>query len=88
MCYDSVGLQRIITLKGISPLSHTFKLGVWSLSKVIEAVYEKGVLRPLKKLDLPEGVRVRVRIEGVYGLLRGWRVDAQKLKNELRSMHG
>lgn len=58
------------------------------LSKVIEAVYEKGVLRPLRKLDLPEGARVRVRIEGFYGLLREWRVNAQKLKDELRSMHG
>ena len=58
------------------------------MSKVIEAVYERGVLRPLRKLDLPEGARVRVRIEGVYGLLREWRVDAQKLKDELRSMHG
>ena len=58
------------------------------MSKVIEAVYERGVLRPLRKLDLPEGVRVRVRIEGIYGLLREWTVDAQKLKDELRSMHG
>ena len=58
------------------------------MSKVVEAVYEKGVLRPLEKLDLPEGVRVRLRIEGIYGLLRDWRVDAQKLKDELRSLHG
>ena len=56
------------------------------MSKVIEAVYEKGVLRPLRKLDLPECVRVR--IEGIYGLLRDWRIDAQKLKDELRNMHG
>ena len=61
-------------------------MGDWGLSKVIEAVYERGVLRPLRKLDLPGGVRVR--IEGIYGLLREWRVDAQKLKDELRSMHG
>ncbi len=58
------------------------------MSKVIEAVYERGVLRPLRKLDLPEGVRVKVRIEGIYGVLRGWDIDAQKLKDELRSMHG
>ena len=58
------------------------------MSKVIEAVYERGVLRPLRKLDLPEGVHVRVRIEGFYGLLREWGVDTQKLKDELRSMHG
>ncbi len=58
------------------------------MSKVIEAVYERGVLRPLRKLDLPEGVRVKVKIEGIYGVLRGWDIDTQKLKDELRSMHG
>ena len=58
------------------------------MSKVIEAVYERGVLRPLEELDLPEGARVRLRIEGIYGLLRGWRIDAQKLKDELRSVDG
>jgi len=40
------------------------------VSRVVEAVYEKGILRPLEKLDLPEGVRVRLRIEGIYGLLK------------------
>ena len=58
------------------------------MGKIVETVYEKGVLRPLSKLDLPEGARVRVRIEGVYGLLKGWRIDAQKLKDELRGIHG
>jgi predicted DNA-binding antitoxin AbrB/MazE fold protein len=58
------------------------------VGRVIEAVYEKGVLRPLEKLDLPEGVRLRLRIEGVYGLLKDWRIDPQKLKDELRGLHG
>ncbi|MCE4598853.1 MAG: antitoxin family protein [Desulfurococcales archaeon] len=49
------------------------------MSKVIEAIYEKGILRPLEKLDLPEGTRVRLRIEGIYGLLKDWEIDAQKL---------
>ncbi|MDK2464036.1 MAG: antitoxin family protein [Candidatus Korarchaeota archaeon] len=30
---------------------------------VIEAVYEGGVFRPLRKVDLPEGKRVRVVVE-------------------------
>jgi len=58
------------------------------MSRVIETVYEKGVLRPLEKLDLPEGIRVKLRIEGIYGLLRDWKIDPQKLKDELRSLHG
>ncbi len=56
-------------------------------AKVIEAVYEKGVLRPLQPLQLPEGARVRIRVE-IYGMLRGWRVDPQALKDELRGIHG
>ena len=33
------------------------------MAKVVEAVYENGVLRPLERLDLREGERVRIRIE-------------------------
>ena len=33
------------------------------LVRVVEAVYENGVLRPLERLDLREGERVRIRIE-------------------------
>jgi len=58
------------------------------MARSVEAVYEKGVLRPLEKLELPEGARVRVKIEGIYGLLRGWGIDPQRLKDELRSLHG
>ncbi|OYT51718.1 MAG: DUF104 domain-containing protein [Desulfurococcales archaeon ex4484_217_2] len=58
------------------------------MRRVVEAVYEKGMLRPLEKLDLPEGVRVRLRIEGIYGLLKDWGIDPQKLKDELRKLHG
>ncbi len=43
LCYDSVGLQRITAPKSTSPLLHTFKLCVWGLSKVIEAVYERSI---------------------------------------------
>ncbi len=58
------------------------------MGRVIEAVYEKSVLRPLEKLDLPDGIRVRLKIEGIYGLLKDWSVDPQKLKDGLRRVHG
>jgi len=58
------------------------------LVRVVEAIYEGGVLKPLEKLNIPNGVRVRIRIECIYGLLRDWKIDAQKLKDELRSIHG
>ncbi|MDK2463647.1 MAG: antitoxin family protein [Candidatus Korarchaeota archaeon] len=46
---------------------------------VIEAVYEGGVFRPLRKVDLPEGKRVRVLIrterspKGLLRALTKWR---------------
>ncbi len=44
-------------------------------------------MRPLEKLDLPEGARVRIKIEGIFGLLEGWDIDPQELKDELRKLH-
>lgn len=32
------------------------------MTNVIEAIYENGVLKPLKKLNLKEGQRVRIKI--------------------------
>jgi len=32
------------------------------MAEIIEAVYENGVLKPLKKLNLPEHARVRIVI--------------------------
>ncbi len=33
------------------------------MSRVVKARYEKGVLKPLEKLELKEGEEVRIRIE-------------------------
>ncbi len=33
------------------------------MGKVIEAVYENGVFKPLKKVNLKDGERVKIRIE-------------------------
>ena len=59
------------------------------LSRVAKSIYEikvKGCYIFLERLDLPENAEVRVK--GFYGILREWKVDTQKLKDELRSMHG
>jgi predicted DNA-binding antitoxin AbrB/MazE fold protein len=37
------------------------------MSRVIVALYRGDVLIPLEKLDLPPGVKLRIRIEGVEG---------------------
>ena len=33
------------------------------MPKIIEAVYENGVFKPLEKVNLKEGEKVRIRIE-------------------------
>ena len=57
------------------------------MSKIIKVRYEKGVLKPLEKLDLPEGevllvkfIRTRLA-EKVFGSIR---VDRETLKHVLR----
>jgi len=50
---------------------------------VVEAVYENGVLRPLEKLELREGERVRVRIErGIVEIAREYRRRGISLSTE------
>ena len=34
------------------------------MQETIEVVYEKGVFKPLEKVELVEGVRTRIKIEG------------------------
>jgi len=41
------------------------------MQKAIEVVYEKGVFKPLQKVDLPEKTKLRMRVEseGLYELI-------------------
>ena len=51
--------------------------------KVIEAIYENGVFKPLEKVDLKDGERVKVEIkESLVDKLRKYRikVDTDALK--------
>ena len=44
------------------------------MARVVEAVYEDGVLKPLQKLNLREGQRVRIRIEeSIVDVVRRYR---------------
>ncbi|MBO8180841.1 MAG: antitoxin family protein [Archaeoglobus sp.] len=33
------------------------------MSKIIEVIYENGVFKPLGKVDLPENVKLKIKIE-------------------------
>ncbi len=53
------------------------------MAKVIEAIYEKGVFKPLEKVDLKDGERVKMEIkESLVDKLRKYRikVDTDALK--------
>jgi len=46
----------------------------YGMPKIIEAVYENGVFKPLEKVDLKEGERVRVIAGNLVERLRKYRV--------------
>ena len=52
----------------------------------MKARYENNVLRPLDKRDLIEGEEVDIELKkkSLFGLLKGWKIDTQSLKDELR----
>jgi len=59
------------------------------MPKIIEAVYENGVFKPIGKVDVKEGEKVRIEIKkDIFGILKDWKIDTQKLKDELREIHG
>ena len=45
------------------------------MGKVIEAIYEKGVFKPLEKVDLKEGEKVRIEKRGIYDIIQEYFED-------------
>ena len=62
------------------------------MPKIIEAVYENGVFKPLQKVDLKEGEKVKLKVEEmsvvdrVFGILKG--KDTLKALRELEDEWG
>ncbi len=63
------------------------------MPKVIEVIYENGVFKPLEKVELKDGQRLKIRIEDVdsivneaFGLLKG--KDTLKALKELEDEWG
>ena len=73
-----------------------FTWNVWLVVGVVEvfdAVYENAVLKPLKKLNLREGERVRVRVERrvsdeTFGVLKVKFEDIDRVLRELEDEWG
>ncbi len=60
------------------------------MSGVIKARYENKVLKPLGEVELKEGevVEIELRKKSIFGLLKGWKIDTQSMKDELREIDG
>jgi predicted DNA-binding antitoxin AbrB/MazE fold protein len=61
-----------------------------TMGGAIKARYENKVLKPLGEINLKEGEEVEIELKkkNIFGLLRGWKIDAQSLKDELRETNG
>jgi predicted DNA-binding antitoxin AbrB/MazE fold protein len=57
---------------------------------IVKARFENKVLKPLDMRDLSEGEEVVIELKkkSIFGLLKGWKIDAQSLKDELREIDG
>ena len=58
------------------------------MPKVIEVVYENGVFKPLEKVDLNEGERVKIEVKRDISYLRGKygkrkKIELLELKDEI-----
>ena len=53
--------------------------------KVVEAIYVNGVFKPLQKVDLKDGEKVRLRIEkrGIHGIIEDYRKYFEDVDEDL-----
>ena len=56
------------------------------MPKIIEAVYENGVFKPLQKVDLKEGERVKIKVEkSLYDVVLKYRKYFESVEEDLTS---
>ena len=53
--------------------------------KVIDVVYEKGIFKPLEKVDLMEGERVKIKIEKslLFEIVKNYRDYFEDIEDDL-----
>jgi predicted DNA-binding antitoxin AbrB/MazE fold protein len=56
------------------------------MPKIIEAIYENGVFKPLQKVDLREGEKVRIKVEkSLYDVVLKYRKYFESVEEDLTS---
>jgi len=62
------------------------------MSKIVDVIYEGGVFKPLQKVELKEGERLKVEIIDDVSHLRGKygkrKIDLQELRDEIYDRRG
>ncbi|MDI9645431.1 MAG: antitoxin family protein [Archaeoglobales archaeon] len=62
------------------------------MSKIIEAIYENGVFKPLEKVDLKDGEKVKIIlgsiVERTFGILKASEEDIERALEELENEWG
>jgi len=61
------------------------------MSRIIEVVYEGGVFKPLQKVELKEGERLKIETEDVSHLRGKYgkrKIDLQELRDEIYDRRG
>jgi len=55
----------------------------------VEAIFQKGVFKPLGEVDLQENQRVRLQVEPLETLtMEAWLKLAQEFQEKIRERHG
>ena len=59
------------------------------MTTTVEAVYQGGVFKPVRPVDLPENQRVQLQVESVsVEETLAWLANMQAAREELRAKHG
>ncbi len=59
------------------------------MTTTVEAVYQGGVFKPVRPVDLPENQRVQLDVRPVGAdAARAWLEEARRLQEELRAKYG
>ncbi|AAB90923.1 antitoxin family protein [Archaeoglobus fulgidus] len=62
------------------------------MPKIIEAIYENGVFKPLQKVDLKEGEKAKIVLESIsdktFGILKASETEIKKVLEEIDDFWG
>ncbi len=58
------------------------------MTTTVEAVYQGGVFKPVRPVDLPENQRVQLKVESVRNDVRAWLAAVEQWQREFVARRG